>query len=413
MNKHSALVALSLTVVLGLAACAAPATPETTGSPAPGERVEIEWWAPNWDETEANEMVKEFTADHPNVDVKLVITTWDSMANQIKVALDSGDTPDVITELISRVPLYAEKDQLRDISSWYTGDMAMDDFTKSAVDAVSVGSAVYGVPFRWDAGSMVYNKDLFDKAGITSVPTTWSELQAAAKTIHDKTGVSAYGWPFGNDRNTVIRWLNAYYTMGGTLEKGGKLDAAASQSALEMLAEGFKEGYVTPSSLEADNTQLQNLLINGQIAFYFEGAYAIDPIKEGGINVGTAMWPGPNGPAMVSADGFALMVPSGATEAPELQQFVDYLSTPDNQSRMTDTFPARISAASNEKFSDPLLQPFLEQQTKYAFPVPSFAGYEELIPTIFAAVQSVALGNATPADANATIVSHAETALGK
>ncbi|MCA0253622.1 MAG: extracellular solute-binding protein [Actinobacteria bacterium] len=412
MNRQRALVAFSLVAALGLTACAAGENPQTTGSPSAGGQVEIEWWAPNWDEAEANEMVKEFTDDHPNVTVKLVITTWDSMANQIKVALDSGDTPDVITELISRVPLYAEQDQLRDVSSWYTGDMAMDDFTKSAVDAVSVDGTVYGVPFRWDAGSMVYNKDLFEKAGV-EVPKTWSELQAVSKTIHDKTGVYAYGWPLGNDRNTQVRWLNGYYTMGGTLERGGTLNAEASQASLELIEQGFKEGYVTPSSLEADNTQLQNLLINGQIAFYFEGAYAIAPIKEGGINVGTAMWPGPDGPAMVSADGFALMVPAGATEAPELQQFVSYLSTPDNQSRMTDTFPARISAASNEKFSDPLLQPFLEQQTDYAFPVPSFAGYEEMIPTIFAAAQSVALGDSTPADANATIVSHAETALGK
>lgn len=412
MKGTGAATALLLVAALGLTACAAGESPQSTGSPAAGEKVEIEWWAPNWDETEANEMVKEFTADHPNVEVKLVITTWDTMANQIKVALDSGDTPDVITELISRVPLYAQKDQLRDLSSWYTGEMAQDDFTKSAVDAVSVDGKVYGVPFRWDAGAMIYNKDLFEEAGVEA-PKTWGELQTVAKTIHDKTGVYAYGWPLGNDRNTQVRWLNGYYTMGGTLEPGGTLDAAASEASLELIQQGTKDGYVTPSSLEADNTQLQNLLINKQIAFYFEGAYAIDPIKKGGIDVGTAMWPGPDGPAMVSADGFALMVPSGATQAPELQQFVDYLSTPDNQSRMTDTFPARISAATNEKFSDPLLKPFLEQQTDHAFAVPSFAGYEEMIPTIFAAAQSVALGNATPAEANATIVSHAETALGK
>lgn len=33
-----------------------------------------------------------------------------------------------------------------------TDDMAMDDFTKSALGAVSVDGTVSGVPFRWNAG---------------------------------------------------------------------------------------------------------------------------------------------------------------------------------------------------------------------------------------------------------------------
>jgi len=404
MKRRLTWLAVGVVASLGLAGC-------STGTEAPSEN-QIEWWAPNWDEEDAKALIEEYTADHPDVDIKLVVTTWDTMANQIKVALDSGQTPDVITELISRIPVYAAADQLADLSSWYDDAMPLDDFTPSAIDAVSRDGATYAVPFRWDAGSMIYNKDLFEKAGITEPPSTWSELEDAAEKLK-ASGVYAYGWPLGNDNNASVRWLNAYYTFGGTIEEGGSIDEDASLKALEQIAWGFPDEIVTPSSLEADNTLLQNLLINGQIAFYFEGAYAIAPIQEAGINVGTAMWPGVDGPAMVSADGFGLMVPTKSGESEAVRDFVQFISTPEAQALMTDTFPARISAADNERFADPLLKPFLEQQTVAAYPAPSFQGWQEMIPVVFAAVQSVALGSKTPEQANQDIIAQAETALSK
>lgn len=403
MKQRRFWVALSTAtaLTLSLAAC---------GSGDDGS-VDIEWWIGNWDEDDANEIADQFEADHPGVSIDIVVMTWDSMANQIKVALESGDTPDVITELISRIPIYANDGQLRDVTDWYDDDMSLDDFMPSAIEAVTVNDRAYAVPYRWDAGAMVYNKDLFEQAGISEAPSTWTELQQSSQQIYDRTGVYAYGWPLGDDNNAAVRWLNAYYTLGGTIEPGGSFDADASEQALEMIASGFDDGYVTPSSLESDNTALQNLMINGQIAFYYEGAYAIEPLQDAGVNVGTAMWPGPDGPAQVSADGFGFMVPEAAIEAPELQEFVTFISSADNQALMTDTFPARISATEADRFSDPLLEPFLEQQTEHGFPSPSFPGYEDMLPTIYAAVQSVALGDRTAAEANQDIVSHAEQAL--
>ena len=35
---------------------------------------------------------------------------------------------------------------------------------------------------------MIYNKDLFAKAGITDIPKTFDEALAFGKTMHEKTG---------------------------------------------------------------------------------------------------------------------------------------------------------------------------------------------------------------------------------
>ncbi len=376
--------------------------------------VTIEWWVPDWDEDAAAQLLDEFAETHPDIEVKTVRTTWDSMANQIRVALDSGDTPDLITELTSRIPVYAAEGQLLDLTDWYDDEMPLDDFYEAAISTASHDDSIYGVPFRWDAGSMVYNADLFAEAGIDTPPTTWAELQDAAEKIQD-LGTYAYGWPFGDANNARVRWLNEYYSQGGDFTESDdgsvSIDEDASQAALEVLSEGFEEGYVTPSSLEATNTDLQNLLINGQLAFYFEGAYAVKPIEEAGINVGTAMWPGPDGPGTVSADGFSLIVPEGTEHPDEVKALAQFLAQPESQALMTETFPARESAADAERFQDPLFAPFLEQHGQYAKSRPAYAGWEDLVPTIHAALQNLALGNQSPAEANESIIQHAEQVL--
>lgn len=375
----------------------------------------ITWWSPNWDTPVAKELVAAFEKANPGSHVNLVETTNDTMATKIKTALDSGATPDVMTELVSRIPLYTAKDQLADVSGLFGTDMPKDDFNTSALDAVSDGDATYAVPFRWDAQGLIYNKKVFADAGIDEPPTTWAELEADAKQIKDKVGIAGYAWPYGSDANTQTRWLNAYYTSGGTFDTQADgsvgFDADASEKALEMLSAGFADGTVSKSSFESDNTAVQNLFINGQLGMYFDGVYAVDPITKAGVDIGTAPMPGPDGPGTVGTNGWAFAIPAKAKNAELAKKFVAFMAQPDNMATLTMTFPARLSAAENPKFSNPLFAPFLEQQTEHGRAVPSTPGYSKLTQTIYAAVQQAALGQATPAEANEAIVQQADNVL--
>ena len=41
----------------------------------------------------------------------------------------------------------------------------------------------YGMPFTTSSRTLFYNKKLFAKAGITSAPTTWADIQTDAAKI--------------------------------------------------------------------------------------------------------------------------------------------------------------------------------------------------------------------------------------
>jgi multiple sugar transport system substrate-binding protein len=114
---------------------------------------------------------------------------------------------------------------------------------------------------------------------------------------------------------------------------------------------------------------------------------------------------------MVSADGFSFMVPKAAKNAEAAKVLTQFLASTDNQALMTATFPARESSAKDSRFSDPLLQPFLEQQSDHAFPAPAYVGWDQFISTVQSALQSVALGDRTAADANQDILQQAGLVL--
>lgn len=375
----------------------------------------ITWWVPDWDQEIAQELVTQFEAENPDYQVEIVVTTWDTMAEKIQVALDSGTTPDVITELTSRVARYARADQLTDVTSWFDDSMPASDFLESSLEAVSVNDSVYAVPFRHDSSVVIYNADLLAAAGYTDAPQTWDELVAAAEALTGD-GVYGLGWPLGNDDNAVVRWLEQYLTQGGTLTPADDgsitLDPDAVEAALQAIADSVQSGYAAQSSMELDNTAVRDLMANGKIAVYVGGAYDIAPLQEAGINVGTALYPGIGGAGTTTADGFSFLVPSAATNADGAQALVQFLAQPDNEAALTATFPARISAMSNEKFAEPLQQPAIEQLQDHSVPLPNHPAWADMTPTIFSALQSVTLGDQSAAEGADAIVAEAERLLG-
>ena len=71
-------------------------------------------------------------------------------------------------------------------------DLQMGNLTEAAAVYTEVGGKRYGLPLVQTTPVFVYRKDLFEKAGIEKVPTTWDEFLEAAKKLHsaDVSGVT-------------------------------------------------------------------------------------------------------------------------------------------------------------------------------------------------------------------------------
>ena len=80
------------------------------------------------------------------------------------------------------------------IEPWddYIPKDVLDDILPPIREECTVNGKLYSWPFLLDVIGMAWNSNLTDKAGITTVPTTWDEYLANAKQVVD-SGAAPYG----------------------------------------------------------------------------------------------------------------------------------------------------------------------------------------------------------------------------
>ena len=102
---------------------------------------------------------------------------------QLDNAIKAGSgAPDVAQVEYYALPQYAIEGNLLDITDKTKG---FDSFyTPGTWASVQFGGKVYGLPMDSGPMALFYNKEVFDKAGVTEAPKTWDEYYEAAKKIH-------------------------------------------------------------------------------------------------------------------------------------------------------------------------------------------------------------------------------------
>ncbi|MBW8351730.1 ABC transporter substrate-binding protein [Bacillus sp. IITD106] len=398
MRKFLILMVLSLIVSAVMTGCSS--VNNANGS----NNKKVTWWIPNWDEEEAKEIVKKFEEENKDIKVELSILTWDTMENKIRVALETGEVPDVITELESRIGNYASEGFLTELDSYFEKSLDKNDFISSAIDINSYEGKIYGLPFRHDGAGVLYNKTMFKEAGLDpdNFPKTREEyLAAAEKLTKDTNGdgkIDQYGigLQLGNQDNALVRYLQMLYSLGGELLNEDRtqsmLDSPEALKAMEELTNEVKNGLAPKSSMELDNTGLRDLFINEKVAMYVGGQFDIEPIQNGNpsIELGTALIPGFDGMGTTTVDGFSLIMPEKGKNKDATWKLMEYIAKPENMAKLTDTFPATNRALKDPKFEDPLLQPFA-QQLESGKAKPGYKEFPEITKIIYRYMQLIIL----------------------
>src|SRR5699024_7398689 len=128
-------------------------------------------------------------SQYPNITVERVAVSFDSAEQRFKTAAQSGDgAPDVLRSDVGWTAGLASLGYLQPLD----GTMLLDEidaFMEGPVEAASYAGEIFGVPQVTDTLGLVYNRELFDDAGIEEPPETWDEVVDVAQTIAEETGV--------------------------------------------------------------------------------------------------------------------------------------------------------------------------------------------------------------------------------
>nr|WP_281385972.1 extracellular solute-binding protein [Nocardioides luti] len=142
-----------------------------------------------------------------------------------------------------------------------------DAWPASFREGVTWGGSVWGVPFH-DGPQLLFTHDAaFADAGLAA-PATWSDLLAAAVSLHgpDRAGTVLAGAPDGH--NNVYDFVLHLWRCGGDLLDGRSvvLDSPAAREALALLR-GLATGLVPDDAHALDS--------NGSGAAFAEGRVAV------------------------------------------------------------------------------------------------------------------------------------------
>lgn len=228
-------------------------------------------------------MIKEYEAENPNIKIKLeTVGGGADYGAALKAKFASGEEPDIFNNGgFKELELWKEK--LADLSGepWVEHVLPIGKVPMTDADG-----KLYGMPVNLEGYGFVYNKDLFEKAGITEPPKTIDELKEAAKKLEAKkiTPFSAgYGewWVIGQ------HLLNIPFAQQEDPEKfiAGLYDGSEKFTDNEQFKQ-FKEvldtelKYANDNPLTTDyNTQV-TLFASGETAMLQQGNWTENMITE-------------------------------------------------------------------------------------------------------------------------------------
>ena len=194
---------------------------------------------------------------------------------------NSNSLPDIFWMHTNEFSKYAEAGMLADLTDLYADedpDYYHNNFPANLVENFTYEDKIYGVMKDVDTIGLVYNKDIFDEAGVSYPDDTWTwdDLVEASETIHEKTG--KYGMMA--DENEQEGWANTIYQAGGYYINDDKTKAGFDDPATQ---KGIAEyiGWQTDYDFSPNQSDFSDL---GKAERFFAGEGAMMYLGSWGIN---------------------------------------------------------------------------------------------------------------------------------
>jgi raffinose/stachyose/melibiose transport system substrate-binding protein len=322
-------------------------------------------------------VAKDFSALHPTVTIEIeAIETNQLQRTRLPAALLTSDPPDIFQawgggEIREQV----EAGYLKDITDQVQAEVAS---IGKAAEIWAVNGRQYGLPYRMGIEGIWYNKDLFAKAGITSPPTTFDELnEAVAKLKAINVIPIALG---AGDKWPAAHWWYNFALRACSVDTLRKASTEAVfddpcfvKAGQDLKAfidtQPFQPNFIaTPG--QNDPTSANGLLANGKAAMELMGDWnrgTLDTVAEDkeALSKFIGWFPvpaitgsaGDPKAALGGGDGFAC----AKNAPPECVEFLKYIVSPEVQKGYAETgtgLPVVKEAASG--VADPALKAILE-----------------------------------------------------
>jgi multiple sugar transport system substrate-binding protein len=165
-----------------------------SGQQAGSGKVELVWWATTSGPAEkyqpaVEKLVRQYNETNNKNTHVTVEHIGDNAYEMLLTAVSSGNPPDAAVSWSPHPMMFGligEGLELNSImDAWKAeNNPIINDVDKAMWDFnTAPDGTIYGIPYRYDPRIMIYRKDWFQQAGITTMPKTWDEFLDVLRTL--------------------------------------------------------------------------------------------------------------------------------------------------------------------------------------------------------------------------------------
>ena len=404
-----------------LGGCGSPAVSTETSAPAntsaevqttDEEHITIDFmnFSANEGGQVALDMVKAmYEKEHPNVTINIETFDNEPYFTQLQTRLGGNDAPDCFELQLGDVPSYVEQDvilPLTDMVANTTTDLSV--LTQKSRDAFSMNGITYGLPYSYSTVVMIYNKDLFDQAGI-SYPTndwTWADADAAAEKIK----------ALGPDYYGLIQPISTYEFFKVVKQYGGSLlnedntaftvNSPENVEALQRLCDNILVSNICPSAEQRGSLDEWGQFKLGKTGMIVTGIWAFPSFTtDCDFNWDICVEPGATQKAThYFANG--IFVSKDSEHAQAAYDWIEYLSTSERMSQARVQLGWELPCANYQSVMDlymettpPDNKAAVFDSLEYVVSQPMIVGFSQMCSILDVELQAAAAGAKTPQQA--------------
>lgn len=382
-------VGLTGSMMLGLAACGSSSSSTATSDTASSTAAETtaaeetatetaasdvtlefqQWWGVELPDGALDSICQAFT-DETGIKIETLSNPYADTKTQIAAGAAAGTMADVVGLDGAWVYDFAKQGAIANLTEL----MAADGYDDSQLsDQIKYEGNTYMIPVVNFAYPLYYNIDILEQAGVTEVPTTWSEFLEACQKIVDNTDAAAYCIPLNTEapngiQNQFSTWL---WASGGNLLSDGQ-PALTDNEQLTAVTELFKtmydNGYLSAGVEAMKEQDMVNEFENGRLAFMVDGISHLTTIstESPDINFGYAAMPvqdGYTGESGLDVANWGIGIAENCEYKAEAMQFVEYLMSPEvnaQLAQLANAFPGNSNAEPDYSANDTRFQDAFE-----------------------------------------------------
>lgn len=223
-----------------------------------------------------------------NIVVDVQVVPDAESLNMIKMKLNSGEAPDIIDYNIPAIyDIVDPASNFADLSdeAWVDQLLIPDNVTYKE------DGKIYGFPFLSVPGThgFIYNKDVFEKAGVTEVPETWEDFLKVCQKIKD-SGTTPIFVPKDSWVPQILMTDNFAKVLGaeGSQEYADKLlnnemkwtDIPEFAEVIDKYLGLYEQGYVNDNFTSATYDDAIAAVADGSAAMHFNGDFFAASVLE-------------------------------------------------------------------------------------------------------------------------------------